>query len=71
MPGPIPGSGERWNGLTSGEILPACDYCNEGKRWRALLTGLILFRLVSPPLQAGVVGPYLVRGVWIPSYLPL
>jgi hypothetical protein len=25
-----------------------------------LLLGLVLFRLVAPPLQPGVVGPYLV-----------
>jgi hypothetical protein len=32
---------------------------------------LVLFRLVGPPLQPGVVGPYLVRGVWFPSRLLL
>jgi hypothetical protein len=26
---------------------------------------------VAPPLQLGVVGPYLVRGVWFTSHLPL
>jgi hypothetical protein len=29
------------------------------------------FRLVPPPLQSGVVGPYLVRGVWLLSCLLL
>jgi hypothetical protein len=32
MPGLIPGRGVKQNGLTGGEILPAHDYCNEGKR---------------------------------------
>jgi hypothetical protein len=52
----VPGQGERWNGLTDGKILPDHDYCNEGKRWCGLLSGLVLFRLVAPPLQPGVVG---------------
>jgi hypothetical protein len=30
--------------------------------------GLDLFRLVAPPLQRGVVGPYPVRGVWFPTH---
>jgi hypothetical protein len=41
------------------------------KRKRGLLLGLVLFRLVAPPLQLGVVGIYLVWGVWFPSHLPL
>jgi hypothetical protein len=36
-----------------------------------LLQGLVLFRLVAPPLQPGVVGLYPVWGVWFPSHLPL
>jgi hypothetical protein len=32
MPGLILGQGVRQNGLIGGEILPAHDYCNEGKR---------------------------------------
>jgi hypothetical protein len=36
-----------------------------------LLLGLVLFRLVVPPLQPRVVGPYPVRGVWFPNRLPL
>jgi hypothetical protein len=39
---PISGLGERWKGLTGGEILPAHDYHNEGKRWCGLLSGLVL-----------------------------
>jgi hypothetical protein len=54
-----------------GKILPGHDYRNEGKRWCGLLLALVLFRLVAPPLQSGVVGPYLILGVWIPSCLPL
>jgi hypothetical protein len=37
------------------------------KRKRGLLLRLDLFRLMAPPLQPGVVGLYLVRGVWFPS----
>jgi hypothetical protein len=66
-----PGWGERCNGLIGGKILSACGYHNEGKRWCRLLSGLVLFRLVAPPLQSGVVGPYLVLGVWFTSCLPL
>jgi hypothetical protein len=32
---------------------------------------LFLFRLVPPTLQLGVVGSYLIRGVWFPSWLLL
>jgi hypothetical protein len=40
--------------------------------WRGLLLGLVLFKLVVPPLQLVVVGPYLVRGgVWFPNHLLL
>jgi hypothetical protein len=50
--------GRSYNGLISGEILLADDYRDGG----GLLLDLALFRLVIPPLQSGVVGPYLVRG---------
>jgi hypothetical protein len=33
--------------------------------------GFSFFRLVAPPLQPVVVGPYLVQDVWFPSRLPL
>jgi hypothetical protein len=36
-----------------------------------VLLGLVLFRLVAPPLQLGVVGPYLVWSIWFPSRLLL
>jgi hypothetical protein len=36
-----------------------------------LLLSLVLFRLVAPPLQPRVVGPYPIWGVWLPSCLLL
>jgi hypothetical protein len=36
------------------------DYC-----------GLVLFRLVAPPLQPRVMGPCLLWDAWFPSHLPL
>jgi hypothetical protein len=36
-----------------------------------LLSGLILFRLVAPALQPGVVGSYPTHGVWFLSRLLL
>jgi hypothetical protein len=36
---------------------------------RGLLSGLVLFSLVAPPLQPGVVGLYPVRGVWFSNHL--
>jgi hypothetical protein len=56
MPGFVLGRGRRRNGQTGGEILHAHIYRNEGKRRCGLLPGLVLFRLVAPPLQLGVVG---------------
>jgi hypothetical protein len=50
---------------------PPMTIINEGKRWSGLLPGLVLFRLVAPPLQLGVMGPYPIRGVWFPSHLLL
>jgi hypothetical protein len=32
---------------------------------------LVLFRMVAPPLQLGVVGPYPVHGVGFPNHLSL
>jgi hypothetical protein len=40
-----------------------------GIRWRELLLGLILFKLVIPHLQPGVVRSYPVRGVLVPQPL--
>jgi hypothetical protein len=45
-----------WSELTGAKILPSHDYHNEGKQWCGLLPGLVLFRLVVPPIQSGVVG---------------
>jgi hypothetical protein len=55
----------------SGEILPANDYRNEEERWCRLFLCSLLSRLVAPPLQLGVVGPYPVQGLWFPNRLPL
>jgi hypothetical protein len=55
---PSRGTRIRQVGLIGGEILPARDHLGEGKDWCGLLPGLILFRLVVPPLQPGVVGLY-------------
>jgi hypothetical protein len=71
MLGPVQGRRERQNRQTCGEILPAHIYRNEGKRRCGLFSGLILFRLVAPPLQPRVVEPYPVRGVLFPSRLLL
>jgi hypothetical protein len=47
------------------------DQFTKGKRSCGLLSSLVLLRLAAPPLQLGVVGPYLVQGVLFPSHLPL
>jgi hypothetical protein len=49
--------------------LPVHVYHNDGKRMCGLLPGLVIFKLVVSPLQLGVVGPYLVWGVWFHSHL--
>jgi hypothetical protein len=67
MLGPVP----RWVRQIGGKILPARIYRNEEERWRRLLLDSVLFRLVAPPLQPGVVEPYLVWIVWFPSHLLL
>jgi hypothetical protein len=60
-----------YNGQTGGEILPVCGYHDGRHVWCILLLDFVLFRLVAPPLQPGVVGPYLVWGAWFPNLLPL
>jgi hypothetical protein len=40
-------------------------------RWHGLLLSLVLFKLMVPPLQLGVVERYPIRGVWFPSRLLL
>jgi hypothetical protein len=58
LPRPVPGRWGRWNGQIGGEILPAHVYRNKEKRICGLLLGLVLFRLVVPPLQLRVVMPF-------------
>jgi hypothetical protein len=55
--------GMRQSRLTGGKILPIHDYRDGGMYRRKLLLGLVLLRLVVPPLQSGVVGSYPIRGV--------
>jgi hypothetical protein len=71
MPRPIPGRGGRRNEQPGCEIVPAHVYHNEGRRRCGLHPGLVLFKLLAPPLQPRVVGPYPVRGVWFPIRLLL
>jgi hypothetical protein len=61
-PGRILSQGKRQFGLTGDEILPAHGYRDRKKYWCRLLLGLALFKLVVPPLQLEVMGPYPVRG---------
>jgi hypothetical protein len=60
-----------YSGWVGGKILTDRKYCDEREDQYRLFLGLILFKLVVPSLQPGVVGPYLVRGTWFPSRLPL
>jgi hypothetical protein len=60
--GPVLGQGGRQVGQTGGEILSAHVYHNDEERWCRLLQGSVLFRLVAPPLQSRVVGPY---PIWV------
>jgi hypothetical protein len=64
------GGGEMRSKLTGGEILSAHGY-QDGGCWHGLLPELVIFRLVVPPLQSGVVGSYRILGVWFPSHLQL
>jgi hypothetical protein len=41
-----------------GEILLVHDYKDGRKDWCGLLSGLVIFRLVIPPIQSEVVGSY-------------
>jgi hypothetical protein len=70
-PKPISGRGGRQNRETGGEILPAHDYCEQVKVKVWITPGFSFFRLVAPPLQPGVAGPYLAQAIWFPSYLLL
>jgi hypothetical protein len=68
MPRLVLGRGRRRVRQTGGEILPAHVYRNEEERWCGSLQGSVLFRLVAPPLQPRVVGPYSVQGVCFRSH---
>jgi hypothetical protein len=67
----ILGQGGRQVRQTGGKILSAHIYHDEEERWCGSFLGSVLFRLVTPPLQPGVVGLYSVQGVWFPSYFLL
>jgi hypothetical protein len=65
------GRGGRRDGQTGDKIQFVCAY-HRVEKWRhGFPPGLILFRLAAPPLQTGVVGPYLVWGIRFPSRLLL
>jgi hypothetical protein len=51
-----------YSGLTDGEILLTRGCRDEIKDRYGSCPDLVLFRLVVPPLQPGVVGPYPVWG---------
>jgi hypothetical protein len=57
-------------GWVGGKILTFHGYRDEREDQYRLFPSLILFRLVAPPLQSGVVGPYVVWGTWFPNHLP-
>jgi hypothetical protein len=71
MLGPVPGWGGRQVGQIGCEILTVHVYRNEEERRCELLQGSVLFRLVVPPLQTGVVGSYPVLSIWFASRLLL
>jgi hypothetical protein len=73
VPGCVPSWGVRirLTELIGGKILPTRGYRDGGKDWHRLLPGLVLFRLVIPPLQPKVMGPYVIHGTWFPSHLLL
>jgi hypothetical protein len=58
-------------GEGGGEILRTHVYHNKEERWCVLILGSVLFLLVTPPLQPGVVGSYLIWGVWFSNHLLL
>jgi hypothetical protein len=61
---PSLGRRERLGGQSSGEILTAHINRKVEKQWHGLLLGLILFKLVAPPLQSGVVVSFFWYGVY-------
>jgi hypothetical protein len=60
-----------YSGQTCGKILPIRGHCDgRDDRYGSFLS-LVLFRLTVPPLQSGVLGPYLVWCAWFLNRLPL
>jgi hypothetical protein len=51
-----------YSGQVSGKILLARGYRDGRENRYRSGSGLVLFRLMVPPLQLEVMGPYLVRG---------
>jgi hypothetical protein len=60
-----------YGGQTDDEILPVHGYRDGREDRHGSFSSLVLFRLVAHPLQPGVVRPYLARGAWFLSHLPL
>jgi hypothetical protein len=58
-------------GLTGGKFFPTHGFQGGGKCCCGSLLGLVIFRFVVPPLQLGVIGPYLIWGTWFSNRLPL
>jgi hypothetical protein len=60
-----------YNRQTGGEILPVRSYHVGREDQYRLFPSLVIFSLLSPPLQPGVVGPYPTRSAWFPDHLLL
>jgi hypothetical protein len=60
-----------YHGEIGDEILPIQHYHDGREDQYELFSGLVIFRLLVPSLQPGVVGPYPIRGAWFPNCLPL
>jgi hypothetical protein len=58
-----------YSGQTCGEIMSIRGYHDWREDQYELFLGLVLFRLVTHPLQSRVVGPYL--DAWFPNHLLL
>jgi hypothetical protein len=43
-----------YSGLIGGKVMSVHIYCDGREDWYTLFSGLVLFRLVTPPLQSGV-----------------
>jgi hypothetical protein len=60
-----------YSGWIGSEILFVHSHRGGREVWYRLGSSLVLFRLMVPPLQSEVVGPYSVWSTWFPSRLPL